>query len=43
MTLLEACRYGEEQLRAAGVPEAKLDAWLLLEYVSGCSKSHYYA
>jgi release factor glutamine methyltransferase len=43
VTLLEACRYGEEQLRAAGVPEAKLDAWLLLEYVSGCSKSHYYA
>lgn len=43
MTLLEACLYGEKQLEEAGVPEAKLNAWLLLEYVSGCSRSHYYA
>ncbi len=43
MTLLEACQYGEKQLEAAGVPEAKLNAWLLLEHVSGCTRSHYYA
>ena len=43
MTLLEACRYGERELKRAGVPEAGLNAWLLLEYVSGCSRSHYLA
>lgn len=43
MTLLEACQYGEKQLEAAGVPEAKLNAWLLLEHVSGSTRSHYYA
>lgn len=43
MTLSQACRFGEGQLLEAGVPEAKLDAWLLLEHVSGCTRSHYYA
>lgn len=43
MTLTEACRYGTERLTEAGVPEADLNAWLLLEYVSGCTRSHYYA
>lgn len=43
MTLKEACLYGEEKLERAGVPEAKLNAWLLLEHVSGCTKSHYLA
>lgn len=43
MTLFEACQYGEKQLEAAGVPEAKLNAWLLLEHASGCTRSHYYA
>ncbi len=43
MPLLEACRYGERELKRAGVPEAGLNAWLLLEYVSGCSRSHYLA
>lgn len=42
MTLLEACQYGEKRLEAAGVPEAKLNAWLLLEHVSGCTRNHYY-
>ena len=31
MTLLGACRYGEDLLESAGVPEAGLNAWLLLE------------
>ncbi|NBK92810.1 peptide chain release factor N(5)-glutamine methyltransferase [bacterium 1XD21-13] len=43
MTLLGACRYGEDLLESAGVPEAGLNAWLLLEYVSGCIRSHYLA
>lgn len=43
MTLLEACLYGERELEEAGVPEAKLNAWLLLEYVSGCTRSRYLA
>ena len=32
MTLREACREGAARLRKAGVPEAELDAWYLLEY-----------
>lgn len=43
MTLREACLYGERKLEEAGVPEAKLNGWLLLEYVSGCTRSHYLA
>lgn len=43
MTLKEACLYGEKELEGAGVPEAKLNAWLLLEHVSGCTRSHYLA
>lgn len=43
MTLKEACLYGEKELEEAGVPEAKLNAWLLLEHVSGCTRSHYLA
>lgn len=43
MTLFEACQFGEKRLEVAGVPEARLNAWLLLEYVSGCTRSHYYA
>lgn len=43
MTLKEACLYGEKELEGAGVLEAKLNAWLLLEHVSGCTRSHYLA
>ena len=39
MTLREACREGAAQLRKAGVPEAELDAWYLLEYVTGISRA----
>ena len=43
MTLREACLYGQKKLEAAGVPEASLDAWYLLEYITGCKRSHYLA
>lgn len=43
MTLSEACLFGEKRLEEAGVPEARLNAWLLLEYASGCTRSRYYA
>lgn len=43
MTLREACLYGERRLMEAGVPESGLNGWLLLEYVSGCTRSHYLA
>lgn len=33
---------GKERLRRAGVPEADLDAWYLLEYVTGISRASYY-
>ena len=32
LTLREACREGAARLRKAGVPEAELDAWYLLEW-----------
>lgn len=43
MTLREACLYGQKKLEAASVPEASLDAWYLLEFVTGCNRSHYLA
>lgn len=43
MTLSQACLFGKKRLEEAGVPEAGLNAWLLLEYVSGCTRSRYYA
>lgn len=32
-----------EKLKNAGVPEAELDAWYLLEYVTGIGRASYYA
>jgi len=43
LTLKEACLYGQKVLEEAKVPEAGLTAWYLLEYASGCSRSHYLA
>ena len=43
MTLREACLYGADRLRDAGVPEAELDAWYLLEWASVLDRSHYLA
>ncbi len=41
-TLKSAYSAGMERLRQSGVPEADLDAWYLLEYVTGISRSSYY-
>ena len=43
MTLREAVREGAARLEKAGVPEAELDAWYLLEWTAGVSRSHYLA
>lgn len=40
-TLKAAYTRGRERLRQAGVPEADLDAWYLLEYVMGISRASY--
>ena len=43
MTLREAVGEGVARLEKAGVPEAELDAWYLLEWTAGVSRSHYLA
>lgn len=43
MTQREAYQKGTERLRQAGIAEAKLDAWYLLEYVTGTSRATYFA
>ncbi len=43
MTLVEACRMGEDILLQAEIADAHLDAWYLLEYVTGISRAVYYA
>lgn len=43
MTVREAYTQGREVLKQAGIPEADLDAWYLLEYVTGISRVAYYA
>lgn len=43
MTIKEACREGERCLRTAGIEEAALDAWYLLEFVTGISRAVYFA
>lgn len=43
MTLKEAYTDGKQRLEQAGVPEADLDAWYLLEYVTGISRTAFYA
>lgn len=40
-TLEKSYREGARKLQEAGVPEAKLDAWYLLEHVTGISRAHY--
>ena len=42
MTLGELFREGKNALLAAEVAEWELDAWYLLEYAAGCTKSSYY-
>ena len=43
MTLQEACRMGTQMLEKNGIEEASLDAWYLLEYVTGISRARYLA
>lgn len=42
MILKEILDQGKKRLREAGIAEADLDAWLLLEYVTGISRAMYY-
>lgn len=41
-TLQTIYREGKERLELSGVPDADLDAWYLLEFVTGISKARYY-
>ena len=43
MTLGELYSWGQEELQKNSVADAQLDAWYLLEYVSGVSRAMYYA
>ncbi|MGN1167040.1 MAG: peptide chain release factor N(5)-glutamine methyltransferase [Lachnospiraceae bacterium] len=43
LTIQEIYRQGAEKLKRAKIAEADLDAWYLLEYVTGISKALYYA
>ena len=43
MTIRDAYKEGREELKLAGIPDAELDAWYLLEYVTGISRAAYYA
>lgn len=42
MTLEEALSFGRKTLQEAGIAEAALDAWYLLEYIGKFDRSYYY-
>lgn len=42
MTLEEALSFGRQTLQEAGIAEAALDAWYLLEYIGKFDRSYYY-
>lgn len=42
MTLREALEFGQEQLKNAGIEDAAVDAWYLLEYVTGLNRTSYF-
>ena len=42
-TLEDLLREGTVLLHTAEIEEARLDAWLLLEYVTGKNRAYYYA
>lgn len=42
MTFREAYAWGEAELREAGIDDANVDAWYLLEYVTGISRAMYF-
>lgn len=41
-TYKDALEYGKKELLECGIEDAQLDAWLLLEHVSGISRSWYF-
>lgn len=43
LTLTQLYKEGAKKLKDAGIGDAALDAWYLLEYVTGISKAMYYA
>lgn len=43
LTLREALRFGEQYLAQRGIADAAVDAWLLLEYVTGLTRAQYLA
>lgn len=42
MTLKEAYEYGQEQLKKAEIDDAVIDAWYLLEFVTGITRAKYF-
>lgn len=42
ISLKKAYKEGKEILAKAGITEADLDAWYLLEFVTGITKARYY-
>ena len=42
MTLREAYEYGQEELKLAGIEDAAVDAWYLMEFVTGISRAMYF-
>ena len=42
MTLKEAYEYGQGQLKNVGIDDADLDAWYLLEHVTGVTRAGYF-
>lgn len=41
MTLFQLLKEGKEKLVESNIPEWELDAWYLLEYVTGCTRNEY--
>lgn len=42
MTLGKLLQWGRARLKEAQLPEGELDAWYLLEFVTGCTKNEYF-
>ncbi len=42
MTLQKVFEYGCRALQSVGIQDAEIDAWLLLEYVTGITRTQYY-
>ena len=43
MTYQEAYQKATGELKAAGIPEPESDSWILLEHVTGMTRTRYYA